>query len=79
MISQWNTDETFPEAQFYIDRYSNFYRLDRNSNSSGILLYLREDILSKKMKKDLQNTFEGCFIKINLIKKWLLGCPYNPH
>lgn len=38
MISESKTDEPFPEAQFYFDRSSTSYCLDRNSNGSGILL-----------------------------------------
>ena len=41
----------------------------RNSNGDGILLYVREDIHSKLIKKDLQVTFKRLFIEINLTEK----------
>ena len=46
MISKTEIDETFPVSNFVIDGYSTPYKLDRNSNGVGILLYIREDIPS---------------------------------
>ena len=56
-------------------------RLDRKAKGGGILLYIRKDIPSKRVKKvTFDELFEGFFIEINLISsKWLLGCSYNPH
>ena len=41
MISKIKIDETFPVSNFVIDGYSTPYKLDRNSNGVGILLYIR--------------------------------------
>ena len=81
MISETKIDETFPESQFLIDGYSSPYRLDRTSKGGGLLLYIRSDIPSKRIKTNLQlNTFEGFFIELNLKnKKRVLACSYNPH
>ena len=54
------------------------YRLDRNKNGGGLLLYVREDISSKILHYD--NNFESFFVELNFKKqKWLLSCSYNPH
>ena len=45
LISETKIDSSFPTAQFKIEGYTT-YRLDRNSNWGGILLYIREDIPS---------------------------------
>ena len=47
MISETKLDESFPIGQFLIDGYSVPFRLDRNENGGGILLYVRNDIPSK--------------------------------
>ena len=79
MISETKIDETFPNAQFCTDRYSTFYHLHRNSSGGGNLLYVREDIPSKILKADIQVTFEGFFIEINLRNKsGFLVAPITP-
>ena len=79
MILETKIDETFPNAQFCIDRYSTSYHLHRNSNGGGNLLYVREDIPYKMLKADLQVTFEGFFTKINLRKEsGFLVAPITP-
>ena len=83
MISETNIYDTFPASQFLIEGFSVPYRLDRIAKGEGILLYIREDIFSKKIpskKVIFDESFEGVFIEINLrSRKWLLGCSYNPH
>ena len=46
MISQTNIDESFPVGNFLLPEYSVPYRLDCDLKGGGILLYVREDILS---------------------------------
>ena len=78
MISETKLDESFPVGQFLMDGYSVPYRLDRDGNGGGILLYIREDIPSKLLS--INRNIEGFFVEINLRnkKKWLLSCSYNP-
>ena len=47
MISETKLDSSFPAGQFPIHGFFEPYRLDRNSNGGGILLYIREDIPPK--------------------------------
>ena len=81
LISETKIDESFPINQFLLEGYSTPYRLDRNCHGGGLLLYIREDIPSKKIKFVFPDpSFEGLIIEINLNKKkWLLGCSYNHH
>ena len=81
IISEAKIDDTFPDSQFLIKGFSAPYRLDRTAKGGAILLYIREDIPSERIKKVLfDEAFEGFFIEINLrSKKWLLRCSYNPH
>ena len=69
MISETKLDPSFPTGQFHIHGLSAPYRFDRNSNSGGILLYIREDIPSKLILTKM--TIERFFVKINLRKKRL--------
>ena len=57
--------------------YSEPYRLDRNGNGSGILVFICDDIPTKLI--DFQMKIEVFFIELYLRrKKWLLCCSYNP-
>ena len=80
VIVETKLDVSFPESQFLIEGYSTPYRLDRNRNGGGVMIYVREDIPSKKlMKQNLPDDIEGLFIEINLRKcKWLLFGSYHP-
>ena len=59
MISETKLDESFSTSQFFMNGFSCPHRLVRNCNGGGILLYIREDILSKllSIKGDLFGTF----------------------
>ena len=47
MISRTKLDSSFPEAQFYMDSYSQPFRLDRTDKEGGITLFVRGEIPSK--------------------------------
>ena len=81
MVSETKIDYVFPGSQFLIEAFSTPYRLDRTAKGGGILLYIRQGILSKYFKKITVNeSFEGFFVELNLrSKNWLVGCSYNPH
>ena len=40
-------DETFPSFKFHMDVFSLPYRLDRNRNGGGVIIFVKEDIPSK--------------------------------
>ena len=80
VITETKLDSSFPKGQFLIEGFSEPYRLDRNRHGGGILIYVREDIPSKELKKHyLPSDIEGIFVEINLRKvKWLLFGSYHP-
>ena len=60
VISEAKLDETFPEGQFLMDRFTAPYRMDRHTNVGGIARYVREDISSRQIlfknnDKDLEH------------------------
>ena len=51
MIKETKLDASFPVNEFCINGFSTPYRLDRNRNGGGIIIYVREDITSKMLTK----------------------------
>ena len=47
IITEAKLDSTFPTSQFMIDGYTIPYRLDRDKNGGGVLVFVRENIPSK--------------------------------
>ena len=73
LIQETKLDASFPKEQFVIEGYSAPYRLDRNRDGGGILIYVREDIPSKLLKThNFTKNVEGLFVEINLRKAKLL-------
>ena len=66
LISETKIDSLFPAAQFQIEDYTT-YRLDRNANGGGILVYIREDIPSTLLNCDM--SIESFCIEKNIRKK----------
>ena len=61
LLYETKLDETFPVAQFSLYSFCNPYRFDRNSNASGIMPYIREDIPSRLIEKKFRNNSEYSF------------------
>ena len=81
MISETKLDDSFPEAQFYIEGFRTPFRLDRNKHGGGILLYVRNNINAILLTDHVfPNDIEAFFteIKVNTCK-WLVCCSYNPN
>ena len=79
MVSKIKLDESFPIGQFVIEGFGVPYRVDRNANGGGIMLFVRDDIPSKLLSVENSPT-EAFFVEINLRKKkWLRSCSYNPN
>ena len=51
IINETKLDVSFPVNQFSINGFSTPYRLHRNRNGGGIIIYVREDITSKMSTK----------------------------
>ena len=79
VISETKLDDSFPESQLKISWYSSPFRLDRDQNSGGIMVFVREDITAKFLSFE-DKPIEAPFIELNFRKKtWLLSCSYNPN
>ena len=62
VVTETKLDDSFPNAQFFIDGFSAPYRLDRNKHGGGIMIYVREDISSKQLlKHTFKDDMEGIF------------------
>ena len=72
-IQETKLDGSYPTQQFALTGYSEPYRLDRNRDGGGVLIYVREDIPSKQLNKhSFTKNVEGLFLEINLRKTKLL-------
>ena len=79
MISDTKIDESFPLGQFKINGSNASFRLDRNRNGRGIMLFVREDIPVKLIASETPPV-EGLYLEVKLRKqKWLISCSYNPN
>ena len=80
-ISETKLDATFPANQFFIQGYSTVYRLDRNDKGGGVMLFVKDDIITFPLDRySFPVGFEAFSIELNLRKKkWLIFCIYNPH
>ena len=76
VIGETKLDESFPANQFRINGFKKPYRKDRNANGGGVMVYVREDIPSQKLKDNLPSNVEAILVEINLRKsKFLLTPP----
>ena len=79
-IGESKLDESFPTSQFVLPGYQKPFRLDKTSQSGGLLTYVKTDIPARqlfhhKFEKDMQ----VITIEINLRKqKWLVVSIYRP-
>ena len=80
VITETKLDNTFLTSQFMIQGFSEPYRIDRNRYGGGVMIYIREDIPSRLLKKhNFPVDIEGMFIEINLRKtKWVHFGSYHP-
>ena len=79
IVSETKLDNSFLVSQFLVDGYTPPFRLDRDNNGGGIMLFVREDIPCKLLPVE-NHPMEGFYVETNLRKtKWLLCCSYNPN
>ena len=72
-------DESFPLGQFKINGLNASFRLTRNSNGGGVMLFVREDILAKLIASETPQV-EGLYVEVKLRKqKRLISCSCNPN
>ena len=81
VLTETKLSDSFTSNHFLIEGYSKPFRLDRNRNGRGLLVYIKEDIPCKELKShSFAEDLEGIFIEINLRKcKWFLFPTCHPH
>ena len=79
-ITETKLDESFPKCQFKLQGFNNPYRLDINSKSGGLLVYVNNDIPSRLLKGVvLSHDCQIVPVELNLRKqKWLIVSIYRP-
>ena len=79
VISETKLDDSFAESQFKLPGYSSSFRLDRDQNGGGIMIFVREYITAKFLSFE-DKPIEALSIELNFRKKkWRLSCSYNPN
>ena len=81
MISESKLDGTFSSSQFQTYGFRTLYRLDRKDRRGGILLPVRENLMTRLLSRhSFPHDTKILFIELNLRKKkQLICCCYNPH
>ena len=69
IITETKLDNTFRTSQFYTEGFSIPYKLNKNRNGGGIIIYVRENILTKIVTEhDLSEDVEGIFLEVKFLK-----------
>ena len=68
MISESKLDDSFHDSQFLIEGFSKTFRLDRNRNGGGAMLFIRSDVPAKVISTD-KDPFESFYVELNFRKK----------
>ena len=78
MLAKTKIDSTFPTGQFAIEGFANPFRLDRDANGGGLLVYVRSDVPSHQLNSfKFSDDIECISFKINSRKKkWVLFSVY---
>ena len=85
VVNETKLDDSFPTVQFTVNGFRTPYRLDRNRNGGGVIIYVREDIPSKELTKfnvavsDKHGPLEVIFVELRIKnEKWLFMGGYSP-
>ena len=49
MVTETKLEDSFPVSKFNVEGFNTPFRLDRNKNSGGIILYIRGCIIASKL------------------------------
>ena len=67
MVPETKLDESFPNSELHMAGFSLPYRLDKNPNSGGIMIFVTEDIPSKlSTKHNIPCDVEVCLLNLIL-------------
>ena len=79
-IDETKLDETFPDAQFMIENYE-FppFRRDRNKKEVGKMVFIRKELLAKRLEDFETKSTETICIELVISKrKWCIIFTYRP-
>ena len=69
IVTETKLDDSLLKAQFWIDDFYIPYRLDRNRNEGGLMIYVRDDTPSKMLTKhNVPKDIEDAFIQLNWVE-----------
>ena len=68
MISESKVNNSFPDGQFFLDGFGTPFRLDRNRNGGGIMLFIRNEIPAEVVSID-DRPIESSYVELNFRKK----------
>ena len=80
VIGESKLDSEFPDDQFHIDGYS-FppYRRDRNQHGGGLLMFTRNDLITRRLENFKSSNIEMICIELIISKrKWVIFSVYRP-
>ena len=76
LISETKLDDTFPVDQFVLEGFSKPFKIDRNKNGDGILLFVCEHIPARLISIE-KAPIESFFTELNLRRKnWIVNYPH---
>ena len=80
VIKETKRNDSFLTPSFILMDFLNHIEFEKNKHGGGVLIYVKESILSKQLyKHNFTTDIERMFIEINLRKtKWLLFGTYHP-
>ena len=79
-IDETKIDDSFPDSQFQIESYQ-FppFRRDQNSKGGGKIVYVRQGLITKRLKNFESKTIETICIELTISKKkWCILFAYRP-
>ena len=69
MVTEAKLDDSLPASQFNVEGFSTPFKLDRNKNGRGIILYIRSYIIASEVTSfTFPNDIKAFFIEMNLLK-----------
>ena len=73
VITDSKLDQSFPEPQFFVNRFPKPFRRDRNRHGRRLLMYIKEEISQKELSLNLPSNIEIIIIELNInMIKWLV-------
>ena len=80
VLSKTKLEDSFPSAKFSIPDYVIRAGRDRHKNGGGLIEFVKEGLICKRLKNFESNTSQCICSEITISKrKWLCFSIYKPH